>query len=147
MERKTIASPACMPTPPFFSQAVKVGPMIFVSGQLARDREGRVVGRGDMAAQTRQVIANIAAILAEAGAELRHVVKLTAFMTDMSRAPEAWAVRGDGQRFPDGAGGQLVTLPDEWSRSQPGYKGAVWYRFHFDLVNKPFGGTPVQLKS
>jgi enamine deaminase RidA (YjgF/YER057c/UK114 family) len=92
MERKTIASPACAPTPPFFSQAVKVGPMIFVSGQLARDRDGQVVGRGDMAAQTRQVIA---AILAEAGAELRHVVKLTAFMTDMSRAPEAWAVRGE----------------------------------------------------
>jgi reactive intermediate/imine deaminase len=95
MERKTIASPACAPTPPFFSQAVKVGPMIFVSGQLARDRDGQVVGRGDMAAQTRQVIANIAAILAEAGAELRHVVKLTAFMTDMSRAPEAWAVRSE----------------------------------------------------
>ena len=95
MERKTIASPACAPTPPFFAQAVKVGPMIFVSGQLSRDRAGAIVGRGDMAAQTRQVIANIAAILAEAGAELRHVVKLTAFMTDMSLAPLAWAVRSE----------------------------------------------------
>ena len=93
MTRTAIATQACAPTPPFFSQAVKVGAMIFVSGQLARDREGRVVGKGDMAAQTRQVIENIRAILGAAGAELRHVVKLTAFMTDMGRAKEAWAVR------------------------------------------------------
>lgn len=93
MPRHAIATPDCAPTPPFFSQAVKVGNMLFVSGQLARDRDGRVVGKGDMAAQTRQVIANIRAILAAGGAELRHVVKLTAFMTDMSRAREAWAVR------------------------------------------------------
>lgn len=93
MQRSVIRTHECAPTPPFFSQAVKVGDMIFVSGQLARDRDGQVVGKGDMAAQTRQVIENIRAILREAGAELRHVVKLTAFMTDMARAKEAWAVR------------------------------------------------------
>jgi two-component system sensor histidine kinase UhpB len=49
---------------------------------------------------------------------------------------QAWAVRGEGQRFPDG-GGKLVSLPDEWARSQPGYKGAVWYRFSFDLIAPP----------
>jgi len=93
MTRRTLNTPVCAPTPRFFAQAVKTGAMIFVSGQLARDREGRVVGKGDMAAQTRQVIENIRAILREGGAELRHVVKLTAFMTDMSLAPQAWAVR------------------------------------------------------
>jgi len=46
-------------------------------------------------------------------------------------------VPGEGKRFPDGASGKLVSLPDEWSRSQPGHKGAVWYRFHFDLINQP----------
>ncbi len=50
---------------------------------------------------------------------------------------QAWAVRSDAPRFPDGSGGQLVALPDEWSRSQPGHKGAVWYRFHFDLLKQP----------
>ena len=93
MTRQTISTPSCAPTPRVFAQAVKTGAMIFVSGQLARDRDGRVVGKGDMAAQTRQVIENIQAILRAGGAELRHVVKLTAFMTDMSLAPQAWAVR------------------------------------------------------
>lgn len=93
MHREAIHTQACAPTPPFFSQAVKVGPMIFVSGQLARDAQGNVVGKDDMAEQTRQVIRNIQAILRQAGGDLRHVVKLTAFMTDISRAPEAWAVR------------------------------------------------------
>jgi 2-iminobutanoate/2-iminopropanoate deaminase len=93
MPREAVKAEGCAPTPPFFSQAVKVGQLVFVSGQLSRDAEGRVVGRGDMAAQARQVILNIERILQAAGAELRHVVKLTAFMTDMARAPEAWAVR------------------------------------------------------
>jgi len=93
MSRETVKAPDCAPTPPFFSQAVKVGSMVFVSGQLSRDAEGNVIGKGDMAAQTRQVILNIERVLRAAGAELRHVVKLTAFMTDMARAPEAWAVR------------------------------------------------------
>jgi 2-iminobutanoate/2-iminopropanoate deaminase len=93
MPRHAVKAPGCAPTPPFFSQAVKVGNMVFVSGQLARDAAGQVVGKGDMAAQTRQVILNIQEILRAAGAELRHVVKLTAFMRDMSLAPQAWAVR------------------------------------------------------
>jgi 2-iminobutanoate/2-iminopropanoate deaminase len=93
MSRQAVKAPDCAPTPPFFSQAVKTGNMVFVSGQLARDGEGHVVGKGDMAAQTRQVILNIERVLRAAGAELRHVVKLTAFMTDMGRAKEAWAVR------------------------------------------------------
>ena len=46
-----------------------------------------------MAVQTRQCIVNISLILAAAGARLEHVVKLTAFMTDMRLAPQAWAVR------------------------------------------------------
>jgi reactive intermediate/imine deaminase len=116
MQRDTIHTPACAPTPPFFSQAVKVGPMIFVSGQLARDAAGHVVGKGDMAAQTRQVIANLRAVLRAAGADLRHVVKLTAFMTDMGRAGEAWAVRTEAfaERPPASTGVEVsgLTHPD-----------------------------------
>ncbi len=116
MQRETILTEACAPTPPFFAQAVKVGPMIFVSGQLARDAKGNVVGRGDMAAQTRQVIGNIRAILRQAGADLHHVVKLTAFMTDMARASEAWAVRQEffAARPPASTGVEVsrLTHPD-----------------------------------
>ena len=57
--------------------------MIFVAGQLARDRSGNVVGKGDMRGQIRQVGENIKAALASAGATLADVVKSNTYVTDM----------------------------------------------------------------
>jgi 2-iminobutanoate/2-iminopropanoate deaminase len=57
--------------------------LIFVAGQLARDRDGNVVGKGDMRAQIRQVGENIKTALAAAGAGLADVVKTTTFVTDI----------------------------------------------------------------
>lgn len=71
-----------------FSQAIKVparGHIIFVSGLTARDTEGRVVGKGDVKAQTRRILENLRTILAEAGATLDHVVKVTVFIRNMER--------------------------------------------------------------
>ncbi|WP_290871714.1 ATP-binding protein [Aquabacterium sp.] len=45
---------------------------------------------------------------------------------------QAWAVPSEAARFPLGVPGQLLNLPDEWSSTQPGYQGAVWYRFQLD---------------
>jgi enamine deaminase RidA (YjgF/YER057c/UK114 family) len=56
---------------------------IFVSGQLARDRHGNVVGKGDMRAQLRQVGENLKAALAAAGATLNDIVKATTYVTDI----------------------------------------------------------------
>lgn len=56
---------------------------IFVSGQLARDAKGEVVGKGDMRAQIRQTGENIKAALAAAGATLRDVVKTNTYVTDI----------------------------------------------------------------
>ena len=56
---------------------------IFVSGQLARSREGEVVGRGDMRAQIRQVGENVKAALAAAGATLADIVKTNTYVTDI----------------------------------------------------------------
>ena len=56
---------------------------IFVSGQLARDPKGDVVGKGDMGAQLRQVGENIKAALAAAGATLADIVKTTTYVTDI----------------------------------------------------------------
>ena len=67
------------------SQAVQVGDTIYVSGQGPLDSEGDLVGTGDMAAQSRQVFANIRAVLAEAGATMDDVVKITSFITDTGR--------------------------------------------------------------
>ena len=52
-----------------------MGDTIYVSGQGPLDSEGQLVGEGDMAAQSRQVFANIRAVLAEAGATMDDVVK------------------------------------------------------------------------
>jgi 2-iminobutanoate/2-iminopropanoate deaminase len=57
--------------------------LIFISGQLARDRHGNVVGKGDMRAQLRQVGENIKAALAAAGATLNDLVKTTTYVTDI----------------------------------------------------------------
>ena len=56
---------------------------IFVSGQLARDARGNVVGAGDMRAQIRQTGENIKAALAAAGATLNDVVKTNTYVTDI----------------------------------------------------------------
>src|SRR5215471_11459421 len=57
--------------------------LIFVAGQLARDAQGNVVGKGDMGAQIRQVGENIKAALAAAGATLADIVKTNTYVTDM----------------------------------------------------------------
>ena len=63
--------------------AVEGKRLIFIAGQVARDREGNVVGKGDMGAQIRQVGENIKAGLAAAGATLSDLVKTTTFVTDI----------------------------------------------------------------
>ena len=77
------------------AQGVKVGDEVFVSGQVALDRDGNVVGAGDMKAQTRQTFENIRTVLAEAGATMDDVVKILAFITDMSKYPDYAAVRAE----------------------------------------------------
>jgi 2-iminobutanoate/2-iminopropanoate deaminase len=57
--------------------------LVFVSGQLARDPQGNVVGRGDMRAQVRQVAENVRAALAAAGAQSSDLVMTTTFVTDI----------------------------------------------------------------
>src|SRR5207249_5050797 len=56
---------------------------VFIAGQLARDQQGNVVGKGDMRAQLRQVGENLKAALAAAGATLNDLVKTTTYVTDI----------------------------------------------------------------
>lgn len=62
------------------AHAVRVGDTVYVSGQVALDPDGNVVGRDDMYAQSKQVFANIEYLLKEAGAELADIVKLNAYL-------------------------------------------------------------------
>lgn len=59
------------------------GKLVFVSGLLARDRNGEIVGRGDMAAQIRQVGENLQTALEAAGATLADLVRTQTFTTDI----------------------------------------------------------------
>ena len=68
-----------------YSRAVKFGNQVWVSGTTATDTNGDIVGKGDAAAQTRQIIANITSALAAAGAHLSDVVRTRIYVTDMSQ--------------------------------------------------------------
>lgn len=61
------------------------GRILFVAGQVAKDKDGRVVGGGDLVAQFRQVCENIKAVVLGAGGQLTHVVKLTIYVLDVNQ--------------------------------------------------------------
>ena len=66
-----------------YSPGVRAGDLVFVSGQVPRDpRTGELVG-ADVAAQTRQVLANVRGVLEAAGATLRDVVAVTVWLTNV----------------------------------------------------------------
>lgn len=71
----------------------KAGRTLYVSGQIATDASGAVVGEGDIEAQARQVFANLEAALAAGGASLSQVVKITVFMTDVAQLAKFRMVR------------------------------------------------------
>src|SRR5262245_37297653 len=69
-----------------YSQAVKVGNIIYLSGQVSHDDKGSIVGMGDMAAEMRQAYKNIETVLAQYGATIDNVVDEVVFVTDMEAA-------------------------------------------------------------
>ena len=66
-----------------YTQAIRAGDFVFISGQVGIDPETGKIADKDVAAQTTQVLKNIRAILTAAGLSAEHVVKTTVFLTDM----------------------------------------------------------------
>ncbi|WP_454198650.1 RidA family protein [Nocardia sp. Marseille-Q1738] len=62
---------------------MRVGDLVFTSGQAPIDERGATVGKGDFEAQARRALANLATVLANAGSGLDRVVKATVFVTDI----------------------------------------------------------------
>jgi 2-iminobutanoate/2-iminopropanoate deaminase len=94
---RTAAAPAAIGP---YSQAIAVGlgngrTMIFCSGQIPTDPTTGVFVEGDVAAQTRQVVANLAAVLAAANATLADIVRTTIFLADMNDFASVNAVYGE----------------------------------------------------
>jgi reactive intermediate/imine deaminase len=69
------------------------GKTIYVAGQIALDKDGHVVGAGNMKAQAEQVFKNLQAALDAAGAKFSDVVKMNTYVTDMEQAPAVREVR------------------------------------------------------
>ncbi|MFF4134338.1 RidA family protein [Streptomyces mirabilis] len=89
------------------------GRFVAVSGQLALDEDGKLVGAGDAAAQARQVFENLRRCLAAAGATFDDVVKLTFFVTDMGHMPAVRAARDahiPADRLPAASAVQVAAL-------------------------------------
>jgi 2-iminobutanoate/2-iminopropanoate deaminase len=76
-----------------YTDAVVAGELLFVSGLIAVDRQGALVGADDVAAQTRQVFENLRAVLDEAGCRFEDVVKVTVYLTDVDDRPKINPVR------------------------------------------------------
>ncbi len=69
-----------------YTDAVRVGDLVFVSGCVPVDAEGRIVGE-DVVVQARQAFANVGAVLAAAGCSFADVAKVTIFLTDVDDRP------------------------------------------------------------
>lgn len=67
-----------------YSQAKKVGNLIFTSGQIAIDPKTNKLIEGDIEIQTKQVLENLKAVLEAAGSSLDNAVKVTVFLADMN---------------------------------------------------------------
>lgn len=83
MPRQAIPTPDVLATSGF-SNVLRAGDLVVVSGQVSRDIDGELVGRGDAEVQTRQVFDNLRRVLQAAGSGFEDVVRLTVFATEMS---------------------------------------------------------------
>ena len=98
-----------------YSQAVKAGNLLFVSGQVPFVPETMEIVEGDVKAQTAQSLKNVQAILAEAGLDFSHVVKSTVFIKDMNEFAQINEVYAEffGENKPARACVEVARLPKD----------------------------------
>lgn len=97
--RTNISSGAIWENKVGYSRAVKIGNHIEVSGTVAADETGSVVGKDDAYAQTKYILQKIEKALTQAGASLHDVVRTRMFVTDISRFDEY--AKAHGETFSD----------------------------------------------
>jgi 2-iminobutanoate/2-iminopropanoate deaminase len=76
-----------------YTDAVRAGGLVFVSGCVPVDAEGRLVGGDDVVAQARRTFENVGAVLAASGCSFADVAKVTIFLTDVEDRPSINPVR------------------------------------------------------
>lgn len=87
--QKTIIRPKNFspPAAPYFSWGVKVknATLLFISGVVALDPDGKILGEGDIEIQTKRTIENLKLILREGGATLQDIIKVTVYLTSIDQ--------------------------------------------------------------
>ncbi len=116
---KRVLEPASVQAKGSYSPGWEVsgGRLVFVAGQIPWDADGQTVCKGDVAGQTRQVFANIGAVLAEAGGTLGDVVKITVFAADIRYRDAINQVRTETFKEPYPASTQVAVaslVDPEW---------------------------------
>lgn len=92
MDRQTVHTDnAPKPVGPY-SQAIKAGGWLYVSGQIPIDSQTGALVEGPFGVQVRTVLDNLKAVIEAGGSDLDHVVKVTIYLADMDRFPELNAI-------------------------------------------------------
>ena len=90
-----LLNPVTMPKATGYSQAVEVkqGRIVYIAGQVALDKTGQLVGKGDFRAQIQQVFENLKAAVEAAGGSFEDVIKLNYYFVDMTHLPVTREIR------------------------------------------------------
>ncbi|HTY50796.1 MAG TPA: RidA family protein [Steroidobacteraceae bacterium] len=100
MSRSIIHTPSAPAAIGTYSQAVRTGNTVYVSGQIPLDPATGLLVSGDIEAEIRRVFENLEAIAEAAGGSLADVVKLSVFLTDLTHFPKVNEVMGQYFREP-----------------------------------------------
>jgi reactive intermediate/imine deaminase len=110
-------NPPTLSAPTGYTHVVQVhsGRTIYIAGQVALDKSGNIVGKGDFVAQTTQVFENLKLALAGAGATFDNLVKVTTFVTDLSQMQALREIRAKyyGKNAPASTLVQITKLAHE----------------------------------
>ncbi len=112
--RKTVATKKAPAAIGPYAQANIVDNFVFTSGQIPLDPDSGAIVDGGIEAQTRQVFANLSAVLEEAGSSLEDMVKTTCFLADMNdfaTVNDIYASYFPGGVFPSRSAFQVASLP------------------------------------
>jgi 2-iminobutanoate/2-iminopropanoate deaminase len=96
MPFSTITTPEAKPVANYkMATRQEGGQLLYISGQVARDTDGNVIGTGDMRTQARQVFQNLRQVLQAAGGDLNDLMKITTYITKIEDFPAVAEVRSE----------------------------------------------------
>ncbi|RLA24755.1 MAG: RidA family protein [Gammaproteobacteria bacterium] len=100
MQKETIHTDLAPQAIGTYSQAIKVGGTVYLSGQIPLDPETMDIVEGDISAHIKRVFDNLTAVAQAAGGELQDIVKLNVFLTDLSHFPIVNEIMGEYFNLP-----------------------------------------------